>query len=81
MYFKWAKDLGPLYRIKASFFQHNVIVATNNLTSHHILANAYRYLKAPAFLPLTDKLIGKGVIYAQGNEHKHQRRLIAPAFT
>lgn len=37
--------------------------------------------KAPAFLPLTDKLIGKGVVYAQGDEHKHQRRLIAPAFT
>lgn len=37
--------------------------------------------KAPAFLPLTDKLLGKGVVYAQGDEHKHQRRLIAPAFT
>lgn len=81
MYFKWAKDLGPLYRIKASFFQRDVIVAADNLASHHILANAYRYPKAPAFLPLTDKLIGKGVVYAQGDEHKHQRRLIAPAFT
>ncbi|KAK0216143.1 cytochrome P450 [Armillaria fumosa] len=81
MYLKWTKDLGPLYRIKASFFQRDVIVAADNLASHHILANAYRYPKAPAFLPLTDKLIGKGVVYAQGDEHKHQRRLIAPAFT
>ncbi|PBK80614.1 cytochrome P450 [Armillaria gallica] len=85
MYLKWATDLGPLYRIKASFFQRDVIVAADNLASHHILANAYRYhvlpAKAPAFLPLTDKLLGKGVVYAQGDEHKHQRRLIAPAFT
>lgn len=81
MYLKWTKDMGPLYRIKASFFQRDVIVAADNLASHHILASAYRYPKAPAFLPLTDKLIGKGVVYAQGDEHKHQRRLIAPAFT
>ncbi|KAK0200849.1 cytochrome P450 [Desarmillaria ectypa] len=81
VYLKWAIDLGPLYRIKASFFQRDIIVAADNLASHHILTNAYQYPKAPAFLPLTDKLIGKGVVYAQGDEHKHQRRLVAPAFT
>ena len=37
--------------------------------------------KAPGFLPITIKLLGRGVVWAHGDEHKRQRRLIGPAFT
>ncbi|KAJ7573484.1 cytochrome P450 [Mycena floridula] len=80
-YMEWTAELGPVYRIKAAFFQRDVIVAGDNASSNHILQNAYKYEKAPAFLPLTTKLLGRGVVWAHGEEHKRQRRLITPAFT
>ncbi|KIY51555.1 cytochrome P450 [Fistulina hepatica ATCC 64428] len=81
MYTKWAAAVGPVYRIKAALFQSDVIVASDNASSSHVLRHAQKYAKAPAFLPVTIKLIGRGVVWAHGEEHKRQRRMITPAFT
>ncbi|KAL0567061.1 hypothetical protein V5O48_014934 [Marasmius crinis-equi] len=80
-YLEWTSSLGPVYRIKAPFFQRDVLVAGDNASSSHVLQYAYKYEKAPAFLPITVKLIGRGVVWAHGEQHRHQRRLITPAFT
>ncbi|KAG7446127.1 uncharacterized protein BT62DRAFT_932489 [Guyanagaster necrorhizus] len=81
MYSKWAMALGPVYRIKASFFKRDIIIATDNFAVHHIHANTYRYPKAPEFLPIVESQLGKGIVYVSGDEHRRQRRLLAPAFT
>ncbi|KAK0452044.1 cytochrome P450 [Desarmillaria tabescens] len=81
MYSKWAMVLGPVYRIKAAFFKRDIIVATDNFAVHHIHANTYRYPKAPEFLPIVESQLGKGIVYVSGDEHRRQRRLLAPAFT
>lgn len=80
-YFEWTELLGPVFRVKAAFFQRDVIVAGDAASSNHVLQYAYRYEKAPGFLPITVKLLGRGVVWAHGDEHKHQRKLITPAFT
>ncbi|SJL01235.1 uncharacterized protein ARMOST_04553 [Armillaria ostoyae] len=81
MYSKWAMAVGPVYRIKAALFKRDVIVATDNFAVHHIHANTYRYPKAPEFLPIVESQLGKGIVYVSGDEHRRQRRLLAPAFT
>lgn len=37
-------------------------------------------VKSPAFLPITESILGKGVVWAEGENHRKQRRLVAPAF-
>ncbi|KAK0189637.1 cytochrome P450 [Armillaria mellea] len=78
---RWATILGPLYRIKAPLFGSDVVVTSDNTAAQHILQHCYRYVKAPEFRPTAERWLGKGVIWAEGDEHKHQRRLLAPAFT
>ncbi|PBK71918.1 cytochrome P450 [Armillaria solidipes] len=78
---RWATILGPLYRIKAPLFGNDVVVTSDNTAAQHILQHCYRYVKAPEFRPTAERWLGKGVIWAEGDEHKHQRRLLAPAFT
>ncbi|KAK0480510.1 cytochrome P450 [Armillaria luteobubalina] len=78
---RWATILGPLYRIKAPLFENDVVVTSDNTAAQHILQHCYRYVKAPEFRPTAERWLGKGVIWAEGDEHKHQRRLLAPAFT
>ncbi|KAK0442078.1 cytochrome P450 [Armillaria borealis] len=46
-----------------------------------IIQNAYIYLKSQAFQPIVVKVVGRGVAWAEGEEHKFQRRLLVPAFT
>ncbi|KAF9022379.1 cytochrome P450 [Hymenopellis radicata] len=78
---KWAASLGPVYRIKAPLFSPDVLVTSDNVSAQHILQHCYRYVKSPEFRPTAEKWLGKGVVWAEGEEHKQQRRVVAPAFT
>ncbi|ESK92566.1 cytochrome p450 [Moniliophthora roreri MCA 2997] len=61
--------------------EENQIAVLDNAAVHHIFQNAYVYVKAPAHRPLFAKLLGRGLAWAEGDEHKYQRRLLSPAFT
>ncbi|KAF9065733.1 cytochrome P450 [Rhodocollybia butyracea] len=81
-YVKWATSLGLVYRIKAALFQPDIVVIGDNFAAHHILHNAYTtYGKSQGFLQLIRTLIGAGLGGIEGEDHKYQRRLLAPAFT
>lgn len=81
MYNKWAARLGPLFKIKAALFHGDVIVVADNAAAAHVFQYSERYVKAPMFRPIVVKLLGKGLVWAEGAEHRHQRRLLAPAFS
>ncbi|KAJ3820355.1 cytochrome P450 [Lentinula raphanica] len=81
MHIKWATSMGSMYRVKAALFQPDIIVINDVAAMQYIFQNAYTYVKAPAFRPIIKRLIGNGIVYAEGEEHKHQRKLLAPAFT
>jgi cytochrome P450 len=38
-------------------------------------------IKSPAFQPIVVEFAGRGVGWAEGDEHKFQRRMISPAFS
>ncbi|EIM87138.1 cytochrome P450 [Stereum hirsutum FP-91666 SS1] len=80
-YVDWMRELGSVYKIKAALFGQDVIVIADNAAAQHIFQYTDRYTKAPAFRPIIVKLLGKSLVWAEGDEHKKQRRLLAPAFT
>ncbi|ESK92562.1 cytochrome p450 [Moniliophthora roreri MCA 2997] len=78
---KWVRELGTIFRIKAALFQPDLVFIADNTAAQYIFQNAYTYVKAPVFRPLIQKLLGRGIVWAEGEEHKYQRKLLAPAFT
>ncbi|KAF9068319.1 cytochrome P450 [Rhodocollybia butyracea] len=81
MYIEWAASVGLVYRTKAALFQSNIIIVGDNVAAHHILQNAYSYVKAAGYRRVITRLIGKGLAGAEGEDHRYQRKLLAPAFT
>ncbi|KAF9071344.1 cytochrome P450 [Rhodocollybia butyracea] len=81
MYIKWAASLGLVHKVKAALFQPDIIVVGDNFAAHHILQNTDTYGRAPLFLQLVAGLAGKSIAGAEGEDHRYQRRLLAPAFT
>ncbi|TDL23920.1 cytochrome P450 [Rickenella mellea] len=49
--------------------------------SQHIFANIFTYMKSPTLRPIIANTIGKGLVWADGEDHVFQRRLLSPAFT
>ncbi|KAF9019108.1 cytochrome P450 [Hymenopellis radicata] len=78
---RWAALLGPVYRIKAPLFSPDVLVTSDNVSAQYIFQHCYRYVKAPEFRLNPERWLGKGIVCAEGEEHKHQRKVLAPALT
>ncbi|KAJ6487726.1 cytochrome P450 [Mycena sanguinolenta] len=77
----WARSFGGLFKIKAALFHPDIIVATDHSAVHHILAHSDLYVKSPAFRPPIKNLLGKGVLWAEGDDWHRQRRILGHAFS
>ncbi|KAH8830250.1 cytochrome P450 [Flagelloscypha sp. PMI_526] len=80
-YLHWTGLLGPIYRIKAALWRQDIIVVSDHLAVKHIFGNAYTYIKPPAFSDMFVRFVGKGIIWAEGDNHRWQRRMVSPAFS
>ncbi|OCH83585.1 cytochrome P450, partial [Obba rivulosa] len=81
MYTKWAAACGAFYRVKAALLHQDIIVAADHAAVQHIFQNSDDYVKSPAFRPPVANVLGKGLVWAEGDDHKKQRRILAPAFS
>ncbi|QRW24894.1 cytochrome P450 family protein [Rhizoctonia solani] len=81
-YTEWMNRYGPVYKIKGALFHPDIIVIGDQVTVRHILGKmTYAYVKSPIIRTLTERLVGKGLVWAEGNLHKRQRQELAPFFT
>ncbi|TDL23928.1 cytochrome P450 [Rickenella mellea] len=81
VYSKWMYTYGPLFKINAAFFHNDIIVVGDHAAVQHIFADIFTYMKGPSLRPITANIVGKGVLWAEGEDHVFQRRLLSPAFT
>ncbi|KAJ6582927.1 cytochrome P450 [Mycena vulgaris] len=81
MYSVWSRSFGGLFKIKGALFHPDIIVATDHAAVHHIFANSDLYVKSPAFRPPISNLIGKGLVWAEGDDWHRQRKILSPAFS
>jgi len=64
-----------------SFFGRQQIILNRPAGIHHILVdNPDNYRRTPATMRMLRPLLGNGLLLSQGEEWKHQRRTVAPAF-
>jgi len=64
-----------------SFFGRQQIILNRPAGIHHILVdNPDKYRRTPATMRILRPLLGNGLLLSQGEEWKHQRRTVAPAF-
>ncbi|KAH9941758.1 cytochrome P450 [Epithele typhae] len=80
-YTKWASQVGPFFKVKGALFHPDIIVAADHAAVQHIFQNSEDYVKSPAFRPPVANVLGKGLVWAEGEDHKMQRRILAPAFS
>ncbi|CAD6971861.1 unnamed protein product, partial [Tilletia controversa] len=79
---EWMASLGPVYRYRHAFFVQRVLLADPKamlfLTTQQ---NSYKFPKPEHTSTFLAAAIGNGLVASDGDAHKRQRRILAPAFS
>ncbi|KAK9783654.1 putative Cytochrome P450 3A5 [Seiridium cardinale] len=78
-YLEWSAQWphAPLIRYRGFFNMEHLLI--NNVEAHKqvLQTNCYSFKKPSLFARLVKDISGKGLLFSEGFEHKHQRKLIA----
>ncbi|EJD37708.1 cytochrome P450 [Auricularia subglabra TFB-10046 SS5] len=75
----WAEQHGDTFVIRGGFGKHMMITADNRAVAH-VLSASYVFQRPPTERRGLRSFLGEGVLWAEGEQHKKQRRIMSPAF-
>ncbi|KAF8141145.1 cytochrome P450 [Boletus edulis] len=78
--FEWQSLYGNIIRFKTVFGGDQLLVADPKALQWIFNASAYRYPKQPNLRVISRMINGRGVVWADGDDHKRQRKVLLPGF-
>lgn len=78
---RWHQQYGPVIRYFFPFGAERLAVAEDDALKHMTVRNPYNYPKPVRAKLWMVRILGEGVLLAEGPEHVHQRKVLAPAFS
>ncbi|KAG1844115.1 cytochrome P450, partial [Suillus tomentosus] len=81
LYERWAREYGPVYKVPDIFGRSRVILWDPKAISHFFARDTWLYNQTPFSKIVIRTTIGRGVLWADGESHKRQRKALNPAFT
>ncbi|KAJ7739978.1 cytochrome P450 [Mycena maculata] len=81
VYEEWAATYGSVFSIPALLGRRTVILTDPKALQHFFSRETYGYVQTPNSKRFLEKLIGRGLFWAEGDSHKRQRRALNPAFS
>ncbi|KAG1839565.1 cytochrome P450 [Suillus subalutaceus] len=80
LYEQWAKEYGPVYKVPHLLGQSKVILWDPKAVSHFFTRDTWFYNQTPFTKMSLELVMGRGVMWADGESHKRQRKTLNPAF-
>ncbi|KAJ6615502.1 cytochrome P450 [Mycena sp. CBHHK59/15] len=80
-YEEWANQYGPVYQIPVALGQKRIVLTDPKALLHFYSSERSVYTKTRSDRLLIDTLLGRGIIWAEGDMHKRQRKALTPAFS
>ncbi|KZP25791.1 cytochrome P450 [Athelia psychrophila] len=78
---KWAEEYGPAYYIPIALGRSELVLTDPKAISHIYSNDTYGYVQTGFAHLFIEMLVGKGVIWAEHDNHKRQRKMLTPAFS
>ncbi|RIA87211.1 cytochrome P450 [Glomus cerebriforme] len=76
---RWVKQYGNIVKFHGMFNEPNILVADPKIIQEITVNQVYDYVKAPS--ASATAVFGRGLLFAEGDDHKRQRKMMNPAFT
>ncbi|KAF8164721.1 cytochrome P450 [Crassisporium funariophilum] len=81
IYQEWYNEYGSVYRIATTFGRDAVVVSDLKAAVHVLAKDTSVYVKPSELRYVIEHLIGRGVVWAEGESHKRQRKSLTPSFS
>ncbi|KAJ7167917.1 cytochrome P450 [Mycena filopes] len=81
MYEEWAARYGAVFQIPAELGRKKIVLTDPKAVTHFYSSERAVYVKADNDRLFIDKIFGRGVLWAEGEAHKRQRKALTPAFS
>ncbi|GKT41658.1 cytochrome P450 monooxygenase fum15 [Colletotrichum spaethianum] len=78
---KWHEQYGPIIRYFFPFGAERLSIAEDEALKQMTVKNPYNYPKPVRAKLWMVRILGEGVLLAEGHEHVHQRKALAPGFS
>ncbi|PKB93034.1 cytochrome P450, partial [Rhizophagus irregularis] len=79
-FLKWIQKYGNIVKVNGIFNRPTIVVADTKIIQDITLNHVYDYIKPPEMWNDFVKIIGRGLVLAESEEHKRQRKMMNPAF-
>ncbi|KAI8984875.1 cytochrome P450 [Trametes punicea] len=81
LYEAWADQYGAVYRVPAAFGSTRVILTDPKAIAHFYSLETFTYVHTKLYRVAIEHMFGRGLLWAEGESHKRQRKAISPAFS
>lgn len=78
---QWHKEIGPIIRYFFPLGTERLSIADDEALKHMLLKNPYNYPKPVGARKWMMRILGEGVLLAEGDAHVHQRKALTPGFS
>ncbi|KAK7053769.1 cytochrome P450 [Favolaschia claudopus] len=80
-YEEWAACYGPVYQVPLMFGRKKVVLTDPKALVHFYNSERAVYTKTDNDRLFIGRIFGRGVLWAEGDMHKRQRKALTPAFS
>jgi cytochrome P450 len=81
MYEHWAQEYGAVYMTPSVLGQTKIVLNDPRAIAHFYARESWTYVQTPLSLTVIENLVGRGVLWSQGESHRRQRKALTPAFS
>ncbi|KAI0829191.1 cytochrome P450 [Trametes gibbosa] len=81
LYEQWAEQYGSVYRVPSPLGSSRVVLTDPKAIAHFYSLETFTYVQTTLSRVAIENLFGRGLLWAEGDSHKRQRKAISPAFS
>ncbi|KAJ7744174.1 cytochrome P450 [Mycena metata] len=81
LYQQWAETYGSVYGLPMAFLGRKLILCDPKAVNHFYSMERTIYIKSKLGRAVIENLFGRGLLWAEGESHKRQRKALTPAFS
>ncbi|KAJ6544319.1 cytochrome P450 [Mycena capillaripes] len=78
---EWSAKYGPVFEIPTVFRGRKIVLCDPKAVNHFYSMERSIYIKPKATRAVIANLFGRGLLWAEGESHKRQRKALTPAFS